>query len=66
LLNLNTGTLLGRSLQAQGNVEPTVWLNPATGQLQPGNGFTFSGNGSTNLNALPPRNVRLSLDFVNL
>ncbi len=29
LFNLNTGTLLGRSLSNQGNIEPTVWLDNA-------------------------------------
>jgi outer membrane receptor protein involved in Fe transport len=57
LFNLNTGTLLGRALSAQGNVEPT------THTLRPGNGFTYTGNGSVEIQALPPRNVRLSLDL---
>jgi len=63
LFNLNTGTLLGRALMAQGNVEPTVFLDPTTHTLRPGNGFTYSGNGAVEIQALPPRNVRLSLDF---
>jgi outer membrane receptor protein involved in Fe transport len=64
LLNLNTGTLLSRSLQNQGQIEPTVWLTP-TGQLLPGS-YGINGNGTTNINALPPRNVRLTLDIMNL
>jgi hypothetical protein len=63
LFNLNTGTLLGRALQAQGNVEPTVWLDKATNTLRAGNGFVYTANGAVELQALPPRNVRLSLDF---
>jgi hypothetical protein len=63
LFNLNTGTLLGRALMAQGNVQPTVWLDKTTGTLRPGNGFTYTGNGQVQLQALPPRNVRLSFDF---
>ncbi len=64
LSNLNTGTLLGRSLMNQGNVQPTVWLDKTTHQLRPGNGFgNYFGQGPANLNALPPRNVRLSLNF---
>jgi len=63
LFNLNSGTLLGRALQAQGNVQPTVYLDPTTHTLRPGNGFTYSGNGSVEIQALPPRNVRLTLDF---
>ena len=66
LFNLNTGTLLGRSLANQGNAQPVVWLNPATGALQPGNSFTFSGNGAANINALPPRNLRITLDVTGL
>ena len=62
LFNLNTGTLLGRALQAQGNVQPTVWLDK-TGTLRAGNGFVYTANGAVELQALPPRNVRLSLDF---
>lgn len=63
LFNLNTGTLLGRSLSNQGNIEPTVWFNPATGQLRPGNSSVYNLNGTTNINALPPRTVRISLDY---
>ena len=63
LFNLNTGTLLGRALAAQGNVEPTVWLDPATHRLRPGNGFVYTAQGAVQIQAVAPRNVRLSLDF---
>jgi len=63
LFNLNTGSLLGRVLANQGNAEPTVYVPKGTTQIRAGNSFTFTGNGFTNLNALPPRNVRLTLDF---
>jgi outer membrane receptor protein involved in Fe transport len=62
LFNINTGTGLGRSLSNQGNIEPTVWYNAATGQLLPGSSLTTSSNGVTNVNALPPRTIRMSLD----
>ncbi len=63
LFNLNTGTLLGRSLSNQGNIEPTLWLNKVTGQLLPGNSSSYNLNGTTNINALPPRTFRFSLDY---
>lgn len=63
LFNLNTGTALGRSLSNQGNIEPTLWYNAATGRLLPGNSTFYNVNGTTNINALPPRTVRMSLNF---
>jgi outer membrane receptor protein involved in Fe transport len=58
LFNLNTGTYLGRSLSGQGNFQPTVYL-PA------GSTTVVQGPGATaNLNALPPRTIRMSLEFV--
>jgi outer membrane receptor protein involved in Fe transport len=62
LFNLNPGTALGRSLSNQGNIEPTVWLN-AAGQLQPGDSSVYNRNGTTNLNALPPRTVRILFGY---
>ena len=63
IFGLNTGTGLGRSLSNQGNIEPTVWLNPLTGTLQAGNSSIYNVNGTTNINALPPRSFRFSLDY---
>ena len=63
LFGLNTGTLLGRSLSNQGNIEPTVWYNQTTHQLLPGNSAVYNRNGTTNINALPPRTFRFSLDY---
>ena len=54
MFNLNTGTLLGRSLSNQGNFEPALYLSG--GQLLP------TGS-TTNLNALPPRTIRMTLNF---
>jgi hypothetical protein len=62
LFNLNTGSGLGRSLSNQGNVEPTVWYNAATGQLSPGNSTASTASGITNINALPPRTIRMSVN----
>jgi len=62
LFNINLGTALGRTLSNQGNVEPSVWLNTATGQLLPGSRTVSTANGLTNINALPPRTIRMSLD----
>ncbi len=56
LFNLNTGTALGRSLQNQGNIEPTLYLPAGTTTLLP-------SGGTTNINALPPRTIRMSLNF---
>jgi outer membrane receptor protein involved in Fe transport len=56
LFNLNTGTLLGRSLSNQGNIEPTLYLPAGTTTL-------LRSGGTTNLNALPPRTIRMSLNF---
>ena len=63
LFNLNTGTLLGRSLSNQGYVEPTVYLDPKTNTLKPGDSSVYNRTGTTNINALPPRTIRMSLDF---
>jgi outer membrane receptor protein involved in Fe transport len=60
LFNLNLGTALGRSLFQQGNVQPTVWYNAATGQLLPG--ATTGTTALTNINALPPRTIRMSFE----
>jgi outer membrane receptor protein involved in Fe transport len=54
LFNLNTGTYLGRSLQNQGNIEPTVYLS---------NGVLLPSGGTTNINSLPPRTIRISLGW---
>jgi outer membrane receptor protein involved in Fe transport len=57
LFNLDRSTLLGRNLSGQGNIEPTAYLPTGTTTLLP------SGS-ATSLQALPPRTVRLSLNFV--
>jgi outer membrane receptor protein involved in Fe transport len=54
LFNLNTGTYLGRSLSNQGNFEPALY------QV---NGVLLPTQGLTNLNALPPRNIRVLFDI---
>jgi outer membrane receptor protein involved in Fe transport len=54
LFNLNTGTLLGRTLSNQGNVQPAVYLS--NGQLLPTGGLA-------NINALPPRTIRMTLNL---
>ena len=54
LFNLNTGTYIGRSLSNQGNFQPTLYLK---------NGVLLPSGASSNLNALPPRIIRFSLDF---
>jgi outer membrane receptor protein involved in Fe transport len=54
LFNLNTGSLLGRSLTNQGNIQPQLYLSK--GQLLP-------TGASSNINALPPRTIRMSLNF---
>jgi outer membrane receptor protein involved in Fe transport len=56
LFNYNTGTALGRSLSNQGNFEPAVYLPVGTSVLLP-TGTT------TNVNALPPRTIRMSLNI---
>jgi outer membrane receptor protein involved in Fe transport len=53
LFNLNTGTYLGRSLTNQGFFQ--AGLYQVNGQL-------LYSQGLTNLNALPPRNIRVLLD----
>jgi outer membrane receptor protein involved in Fe transport len=58
LTNMNTGTYLGRSLSGQGFFQPTVYLPPGATQPVPGPGAT------SNINALPPRTIRMSLEFV--
>ncbi|MDB5094924.1 MAG: hypothetical protein JWO85_3025 [Candidatus Eremiobacteraeota bacterium] len=62
LFNLNTGTLLGRTLNNQGNIQPTVYLG-SDGQLHPGNSTVYNRTGTTNITALPPRTIRFLLDF---
>lgn len=61
LFNLNTGTLLGRTLNNQGYIQPTVYL--ANGKLLPGDSSVYNRTGTTNITALPPRNFRILLDF---
>jgi outer membrane receptor protein involved in Fe transport len=56
LFNLDRGTLLGRNLSGQGNIEPTVYLPTGTKTLLP------SGS-ATSLQALPPRTFRFTLNF---
>jgi outer membrane receptor protein involved in Fe transport len=58
LTNYNPGTALGRTLAAQGNIEPGVYLSKGA--------LLFAGPGastSTPLQALPPRTARLLLDL---
>ena len=58
LTNYNPGTALGRTLAAQGNVEPGVYLSKGA--------LIYAGPGastSTPLQALPPRTARFLLDF---
>lgn len=55
LLNFNVGNFIGRSLNSQGNIQPTVYVS---------NGQVLQGVGSTaNLNGLPPRTFRVLLDL---
>ncbi len=54
LFNLNTGTLLGRSLVNQGNTQPAVYLS---------NGVLLPTGANSNLNALPPRIIRMTLNL---
>ncbi len=61
MFNWNTGTLLGRTLNNQGYIEPTVYLK--NGQLLPGDSSVYNRNGTTNITMLPPRNVRILFDF---
>jgi outer membrane receptor protein involved in Fe transport len=63
LFNVNTGTALGRSLSNQGNIEPTVYLDPVTNTLKPGDSSVYNRTGTTNINAITPRTIRMSLDF---
>jgi outer membrane receptor protein involved in Fe transport len=56
LFNLDRGTLLGRNLSGQGNIEPTLYLPPGSTTLLP------SGS-ATSLQALPPRTFRFTLNF---
>lgn len=62
LFDLNTGTALGRALSNQGYAQPTVWKTP-TGQIKPGNSFTYTGTGYSQINALPPQNFRVTFDY---
>ena len=55
LFNLDRGTLLGRNLSGQGNIEPTAYLPTGTTTLLP------SGS-ATSLQALPPRTFRFTLN----
>jgi outer membrane receptor protein involved in Fe transport len=57
LFNYSTGTGLGRNLASQGNFEPTAYYNTTTNQILPAAGS------ATSVQALPPRNIRLSLNF---
>ncbi|MDP9104588.1 MAG: TonB-dependent receptor [Candidatus Eremiobacteraeota bacterium] len=54
LFNYVPGTALGRSLQLQGNIQPQLYLS---------NGVLLPTGGTSNINALPPRTFRFSLDF---
>ncbi|HEY6234386.1 MAG TPA: TonB-dependent receptor [Candidatus Elarobacter sp.] len=55
LFNYVPGTALGRSLSNQGNIQPQLYLGPGNVLLPTG--------GTSNINALPPRVFRFSLDF---
>lgn len=57
LMNLNTGSLLGRALGSQGNLQPTVYVVPGTTTVLQGNSSTAS------LFAVPPRTIRISLEI---
>ena len=57
LFNLNNGTYLGRSLTNQGYVQPTLYRPAGTNLLLP------SGATNVNLNSIPPRTIRLSIDI---
>ncbi len=54
LFNYVPGTALGRSLSNQGNIQPQLYLK---------NGVLLPTGGVSNVNALPPRTFRFSLDF---
>ncbi|HEV3087572.1 MAG TPA: TonB-dependent receptor [Candidatus Elarobacter sp.] len=56
LFNLDRGTLLGRNLSGQGNIEPTLYLPTGTKTLLP-------SGAATSLQALPPRTFRFTLNF---
>jgi outer membrane receptor protein involved in Fe transport len=55
LFNYVPGTAFGRSLANQGNIQPQLYLGPGNVLLPTG--------GTSNINALPPRTFRFSIDF---